>query len=232
MPSSGRSGYNGCYADTSYVTKQRRLAFKRLHPELSELEIDALLSIPTRRKTTGLGRHASKTSFRKGHISHNKGKAIKPVTINKIRAKTIQRWQVEKAKECSMYGMSGKHHSEEARTKLRKRSPYTPEQLRRILSSRRPTNIEQIVIDVIAKYSLPFRYTGDGSFIIGRKNPDFVNINGEKIAVDIFGDRWHELEEIPLRKAAFAEYGWELVILWGHEVESMTELEIAKRLPK
>lgn len=129
----------------------------------------------------------------------------------------------------------GKHLPQEVRdllSWLAKERLLNPQYRRKILSSRRPTDIEQVVIDVVEKYSLPYRYTGDGSFLIGRFNPDFVNTNDRKIAVDIFGDRWHDLKEIPLRKAAFAEYGWELVILWGHEVKSMTELEIAKRLPK
>ena len=39
----------------------------------------------------------------------------------------------------------------------------------------------KIIIDLINKYNLPYKYTGNGKFILGGKNPDFVNVNGEKI---------------------------------------------------
>lgn len=58
----------------------------------------------------------------------------------------------------------------------------------------RPTGPERKLIRIIKKYKLPYKYTGDGSFIIGGLNPDFVNINGEKIAIDVFGDYWHTLK--------------------------------------
>lgn len=107
-----------------------------------------------------------------------------------------------------------------------------PEYIRKILSSRRPTDIEQIIMDVIEKYNLPYKYTGDGTFQVGGKYPDFVNVNGEKIAIDVFGDRWHNPEEIPERKAIFAEYGWELIIIWGYEIKQLPQDEIVERLAR
>jgi len=129
----------------------------------------------------------------------------------------------------------GKHLSPEHRqllSDIAKERAQDPEYMRKILSSRRPTDIEQRLIEIIEKYSLPYRYTGNGTFKVNGKYPDFVNINSRKIALDVFGDRWHDASEIPERKAAFAEWGWDLVILWGHEIKSLTELEIVKRLPK
>lgn len=120
----------------------------------------------------------------------------------------------------------------EVRERVLARRPKDLEWIRKMLSSRRPTDIEQRLIEVIQKYSLPYKYTGDGTFLIGQFNPDFVNTNGQKIAIDIFGDHWHVPSEIPQRRAAFAEWGWELVILWGHEVKSLTELEILARIPR
>lgn len=115
-------------------------------------------------------------------------------------------------------------------SRMAKERARNPEYIRKIMASRRPTDIEQIIIGIIEKYNLPYRYTGDGTFLLGKFNPDFVNTNHAKIAVDIFGDRWHTEDEIAERKASFAEYGWELVILWGHEVKSLTESELATRL--
>lgn len=136
----------------------------------------------------------------------------------------------------------GKHLSQETKdllSELAKQRLLDPEYRRKIMSSRRPTDIEQTVIDIIERYGLPYCYTGDGSFLIGRFNPDFVNINGEKIAIDIFGDFWHTPDEIPKREAVFAEYGWKLTILWGHEFKKLSERQIVikmrgagRRLPR
>lgn len=126
-------------------------------------------------------------------------------------------------------------HSEEMRkylSQLAKERIKDPECMRKILSSRKPTDIEQAIIVLIGKYNLPYRYTGDGTFQVGGKYPDFVNVNGEKIAIDIFGDRWHNSEEIPERKAIFAKYGWELVIIWGHEINELSETELVAKLPR
>lgn len=32
----------------------------------------------------------------------------------------------------------------------------------------------------LRRYNLPYKYTGDGSFLIGNKNPDFINSDGEE----------------------------------------------------
>lgn len=127
----------------------------------------------------------------------------------------------------------GKHLSQKVKDLLSRKAKQRlldPEYRRKIMSSRRPTDIEQIIIDIIKKYRLPYRYTGDGSFLIGQFNPDFVNTNSQKIALDIFGDRWHVASEIPERTASFAEYGWRLFVLWGHEVKSLSEQELIAKM--
>jgi hypothetical protein len=105
-----------------------------------------------------------------------------------------------------------------------------PDYRRRVLSNRRPTDIEERLIKIINEYRLPYKYTGDGSFWIGGKNPDFVNINSGKIAIDLFGDFWHEPSEVESRKSAFADFGWQLIILWGHELKCLKDSELATRI--
>jgi len=56
----------------------------------------------------------------------------------------------------------------------------------------RPTKLEKIFMKLCRKNNLPFRYVGDGSFWIGNANPDFVDSNGKKICVEIFGEYWHD----------------------------------------
>ena len=88
------------------------------------------------------------------------------------------------------------------------------------------TKPELIFEEICKKYNLPYKYTGDGSFWIGNNpsvNPDFVECNGKKLAIEIFGDYWHS----PLlkrnmrysqtyrgREKILKKYGWELIVFW------------------
>jgi len=88
------------------------------------------------------------------------------------------------------------------------------------------TKPEMIFEEICKKNSLPFKYTGDGAFWIGKNpsiNPDFVDCDGKKLAVEIFGDYWHSpllRNNIPYnqtyegRNKILKEYGWKLVIFW------------------
>lgn len=101
---------------------------------------------------------------------------------------------------------------------------------------RRPTSLEQRLISIISRYDLPYKYTGDGSFILAGLNPDFINTNGAKIALETFGNYWHiDKAEQPYsteegRKAIFAEYGWDLIVLWESELKHLTGQQIVERL--
>lgn len=74
----------------------------------------------------------------------------------------------------------------------------------------RPTSIEQQMIKIIKKHNLPYKYVGDGNFWIGRKNPDFVNINGEKKLIEVGSHYYHpkvkDYED--QRRKHFERYGW------------------------
>jgi len=62
--------------------------------------------------------------------------------------------------------------------------------------------------------------------IINGKNPDFINVNGQKKIVEMFGTYWHGESRTGLpnevhvqeRKDIFKEYGYETLIVWQHEL--------------
>ena len=84
-------------------------------------------------------------------------------------------------------------------------------------------------------------YTGDGidkeninSVWIGRKNPDFMNVNGQKKVIELFGDYWHsekitgepeELHELN-RINHFRKYGFETLIIWEKELKDINKLKL------
>jgi len=104
------------------------------------------------------------------------------------------------------------------------------EHRRKALSSRKPTELEQRFIEVCENYDLPFKYVGDGKFWVENMNPDFIECNGKKIAIEILGEYWHSDEEFQERKEKFAEYGWECIGIWEHEIEKASDSELVSFL--
>jgi len=77
---------------------------------------------------------------------------------------------------------------------------------------KRPTSLEKQMINIIRRNNLPYRYTGDGDVLIGYKNPDFVNTEGEKICVEV-ANTYHHTEEYPAERIAhFKKYGWKCIV--------------------
>ena len=82
---------------------------------------------------------------------------------------------------------------------------------------KRPTSLERKMLQIIEKNKLTYKYVGDGSFLIGFKNPDFVNVNGEKIAIEVYAEvfkrfRFGNVKKWKLeRQKVFAKYGWKIL---------------------
>ena len=74
------------------------------------------------------------------------------------------------------------------------------------------------------KYNLPYKFVGNGSFILGNYNPDFININNKKIAIEVY-DRYYKkrnyisIEEWRKKRAKiFKEFGWKIMFFDETEV--------------
>ncbi len=101
--------------------------------------------------------------------------------------------------------------------------------LRHVLKGliKRPTSLEKQMIDIIKRNNLPYKYTGNGSFLIGFKNPDFININGEKKLIEVGNVFHHQGNYIKERSEHFAKYGWKSLIFIGN---TLNEKEILSKL--
>ena len=66
-----------------------------------------------------------------------------------------------------------------------------------------------------------FKYTGDGSIIIEGKMPDFININGQKKIIELFGNYWHKKEDEMIRMEYFNKYGYDTLIIWEDEIKNL-----------
>lgn len=129
----------------------------------------------------------------------------------------------------------GKHHTERTKKRISealkgdKHPQYrNSDNILKITKNiqKRPTKIETIFKGICEKNNIPFHYTGDGQLWIGTEkklNPDFIEANGKKICVEIFGEYWHnrlinpgltEDRTMPYRKEHYKIYGWKSIFLW------------------
>lgn len=132
----------------------------------------------------------------------------------------------------------GKPRSEETKKKISKAlmgRKLTKEHIKNMMRRRIPSSLEKKFEDIVVRNNLPYKYTGNGSFIIGNCNPDFININGEKIAVEVYSrfykekdgrkiDKWKQT-----RSTKFAEYGWSIIYFDETEVKEDYVLSILNK---
>lgn len=82
--------------------------------------------------------------------------------------------------------------------------------------SRKPNGLEKEVMEFCKIEGVEWEYTGDFSFWIGGKNPDFID-RENKVALEIYGKYWHRKEDEPVRVAHFKSYGWDCIVVWDYE---------------
>jgi len=100
-----------------------------------------------------------------------------------------------------------------------------------------PNKPERKLIEIIQKNMLPFKFVGNGEVMLGGYNPDFINVNGNKQIIEVFGRYWHqERKEVPYtqtvkgRTKIFAQYGFSTLILWDDEINTLPEDVIVKKI--
>ena len=180
------------------------------------------------------GKHYSpQTEFKKGHDVWNKNKphprARKSSTMFKQGHKTnLGRVQSEATKEKIRQINKGKHLS--PATEFRKgQVPLEIIKKSRLALCVRPNKPEKILIRLLRENNLPYKYTGDGSFWIENLNPDFVECNGKKKCIEVFGEYHHNpllKKGLPWsrtqigREEILKKYGWECLVIWDNELRN------------
>jgi len=107
------------------------------------------------------------------------------------------------------------------------------EQRKKMLARRTPSSLEAKMISIIEELNLPYKFVGDGKFFIENKNPDFINCNGRKIAIEVFYRKHKEQLRNGLeawkqeRQGLFAKYGWKIIFL---DETQVNEEEVRRRL--
>ncbi len=141
--------------------------------------------------------------FKKGFTPWNKGLKGIPIKHSKQFKKGHKTWNK---------GLKGYT----AKSGPNKRG-WTKEEIKKMLKRNPKSSLEIKFEGIIQKYNLPYKFVGNGEFLIGKKCPDFVNTNGQKIAIEVYYRRHKELFRGGLqnwtqqRQKLFEEYGWDLL---------------------
>ena len=85
------------------------------------------------------------------------------------------------------------------------------------LSRQEPNNAEMTLFGIMCYLGLPYKYTGNGQFILSGMCPDFVHLNNRKI-VEMYGERWHLPQEEQERIELFARSDYQTLIIWHKEL--------------
>lgn len=157
------------------------------------------------------GKHFSpRTEFKKRHVPWNKGKSGYNLKFTKNEI-------IKRSERLKLLNINPEFKAKAIKGRLK-----------------RPTKLEKQFINLIQKYNLPYKYVGDGSFMIERKNPDFININGEKIAIEVYAEIFKKFSFVNIekwkedRQEIFSQYGWKLFFF--NEKELKNEKEVIMKL--
>jgi hypothetical protein len=108
--------------------------------------------------------------------------------------------------------------------KLWQNPEYKDRQLKAIYASINlvPNKPETIIQNLLEEmFPSEWKFTGDFSFMISGKSPDFANINGQKKLIELFGDYWHRGENPQDRIDMFKPFGWDTLVIWEKELKDI-----------
>lgn len=158
-------------------------------------------------------------------VAGRKGYRHSPETLRKIgegnKGKVMS---IEARQKCSKAN-KGKRYSPKTeftseRMKALHRDETYMEKVRKSLNIK-PNKPESIILNFLNMlYPSQWKYTGNFSFTINGKCPDFVNCNGQKKIIELFGDYWHRGENPQDRINEFKPFGYDTLVIWERELKN------------
>jgi hypothetical protein len=152
----------------------------------------------------------------KGRNAWNKGKEL-PVEY-KEKLSQIHKQMVEEGKQKNLFKVG--FDSRRIKTQFNN----NPEQRKKAIKSliKRPNKKEKLLYSILqSNFPNEWKYIGNGKILIGRFNPDFINCNGKKKIIELFGDYWHKNDNSNDRIEYYKKYGFSTLIIWEKELENI-----------
>lgn len=84
---------------------------------------------------------------------------------------------------------------------------------------------EELVFNILEQ-SYPSKYktnTKGEIIVVGRRKPDFVNLEDKKF-VEFFGRKWHKPEDELHRINHYKKFGYECLVIWSEELNDLVSL--------
>ena len=187
--------------------------------------------------------HTPDNNFKKGNLI-NVGR-VQNEEIRKKRSESMMGHVVsDEARKKISAAHKGKHLSEEHKKKLSvagKGKPHSEKWRERLSRTKRkqwkdpefckmmgkawgmkPNKPETTILSILDEmYPGEWRYTGDFSFTINGKCPDFVNCNGQKKVIEFNGTYWHRNDIPGEREKIFSEFGYGTLVIWENEMKNI-----------
>jgi len=93
-----------------------------------------------------------------------------------------------------------------------------------------PNKPEKCINKLLNKLFLKeYSFVGDGKLIVGGFCPDFVNVNGQKKIIELYGNYWHKKQEVIKRDKrrikTYKKYGYKTLIIWEHELKDLDKVK-------
>lgn len=87
-------------------------------------------------------------------------------------------------------------------------------------------NKKEIFLLKLLNYAFPneWKYVGNGKVWINGKCPDFINVDGKKLLIELYGDYWHKGQNGEDRINHFAKYGFKTLIIWEKELRNQNQV--------
>ena len=87
-------------------------------------------------------------------------------------------------------------------------------------------NKAELKLDSILNILFPskYKFVGDFTFFLGGKCPDFMNVNGRKLLIELYGDYWHRNDDPQERIDYFKQFGFDTLVIWEHELKDAEAL--------
>lgn len=127
-------------------------------------------------------------------------------------------------------------------SEIHKQQWEDPEYARHVLEgwARRPTEAEKQLETILTEYfPNQFEYNGncDLGITLNRMVPDFVNIDGRKEVIEVFGDFFHK-PSAPWKRTelgrvmAYNSVGYRCLVIWASELKKLPEKNIVTKIKK
>jgi G:T-mismatch repair DNA endonuclease (very short patch repair protein) len=217
-------GKTGIY---SFITIEKNRV-SHLRENLSTATLEKMRKPKTEDQKEKLRKPKSPEYLEKQHLNPNSG----------MKGKHHSKETKEKEREAHAGEkniMYGKHHSLETKEKMRtikNKAWGDPEYRDKCVSAilkasrKRPTFPEsQLSSSLNLLFPGEYKYVGNGEIIIAGKNPDFININGKKKIIEMYGDYWHRNDDPQERIDLFKQYGYDTLIVWQRELKDIPKLQ-------